>query len=112
MNSPMNAMNSPSERDRERQRAEQLAAQLKELGVEPAGSLRSACDHFPAPRFSNRYSPLFPGQTRSRSPSPSMSIAVSCRPVPAVPAGKSLSARRSAALAGRSWPARPGRSRA
>src|SRR5271157_1414669 len=47
--------------------------------------------HFSLPRFSNKYSPLLPGQTRSRSPSMSMSMTVSWRPVPAVPRGESLS---------------------
>ena len=51
-------------------------------------------------RFSNRYNPDFPGQTRSISPSPSMSRRAICSPVPAVPRAKSLSAQRSFAWGG------------
>ena len=51
-------------------------------------------------RFSNMYSPDFPGQTRSMSPSASMSTADICSPVPAEPFGKSFSAQRSLAFSG------------
>lgn len=63
-----------------RQNGAEMRAPPGQRCVVLAGS--GGCDFS---RFSNQYSPLRPGTTRSRSPSPSRSIARGSRPMPAGP---------------------------